>query len=385
MITVGEVERIGKIENPVLRNLLITQCYHDLSKAFSSSSPRSANWCTFATWASRQAGQTIRKEDLQRRLQTALQINQEVISLLKLIAAVIKRSSANLVFEELHNSVITELAGRTATKAADAVARGNKKVFDEIGLEFARYLSGPANDPVYSKSSIDSFCEQFREGQPPEGQQYLCNAFRRYYEAKFENQVKKKAELQFLANVEIGFHEQTRLQPEIAEALTATVIERSILKQRIQELMQRWSIRNRIIGIFQSLLSQTTLLDKYIDLLSALTGKIMRQIMTTHLMTLTFPPGRALVLGADLSADYPASLLKLDYPEALKFIALVDPTPDSLVASGATDWANLGERIHFICDLFRCHHENEQLFEYAFTKEQQAQIASGSVPASFEW
>ena len=127
MITVGEVERIGKIENPVLRNLLITQCYHDLSSAFSSSSPRTANWCTFATWASRQAGQTIRKEDLQRRLQTELQLNQELVSLLKLIAAVIKRSSANLVFEELHNSVITELARRTASKAADAIARGNKK------------------------------------------------------------------------------------------------------------------------------------------------------------------------------------------------------------------------------------------------------------------
>jgi len=27
-----------------------------------------ANWCTFATWASRQAGQTIRQEDLARTL-----------------------------------------------------------------------------------------------------------------------------------------------------------------------------------------------------------------------------------------------------------------------------------------------------------------------------
>jgi hypothetical protein len=385
MTTVGEVERIGKIENPVLRNLLITQCYHDLSNAFSSTSPRTANWCTFATWASRQAGQTIRKEDLQRRLQTALQIDPEVISLLKLLAGVIKRSSTNQVFDELHKSVITELASRTATHAADAIARGNKKVFDEIGLEFARYLSGPANDAAFSKSSIDSFCELLRPGQPPEGQQYLSNAFRRYYEAMFEHQVKKKAQLQFLANIEIGFHEQTRLQPEIAEALKATVIESSILKQRVQELMQRWSIRNRIIGMFESLLRQTTLLDKYIDLLSALTGKIMRQIITAHLMTLTFPPGKALVLGTDLSAEYPASLLKLEYLDALEFIRTVDPTPDSLVASGATDWASLDERIHFICDLFRCHHENQLLFENAFTSEQQAQIAAGNVPGSFEW
>jgi hypothetical protein len=385
MITVDEVERIGNIENPVLRNLLITQCYHQLATAFASGSPRTANWCTFATWASRQAGQTIRQEDLQRRLQTALQINTEVINLLKLIAALIKRSSAELVFNELHNSVITELASRTAANAANAVARGNKKVFDEIGLEFSRYLSGPANDVVYSKSSIDSFCEHFRPGQPPDGQQYLGNAFRRYYEAKFESDLKSKAELQFLANVEIGFHEQTRLQPEIAEALKATVIERSVLKQRIQVLMQRWGSRSTIIGMFQSLLSQTKLADQYIDMLSGLTGKVMRQVMTTHLMTLSFPPGRALLLGKDLSAGYPASLLKLVHEDTLKFVLLVDPTPDSLVASGATDWANLDERIHFICDLFRCHHENQILFENAFTSEQLAQITAGNVPESFDW
>src|SRR5688572_27138423 len=304
MITIDEVERIGKIENPVLRNLLITQCYQDLATAFASGSPRTANWCTFATWASRQAGQTIRKEDLKRRLQTALQINTEVISLLKLIAALIKRSSADLVFDELHNSVITELARRTATNAADAVARGNKKVFDEIGLEFARYLSGPANDAAYWQSSIDLFCASFRAGQPPDGQQYLSNAFRRYYESKFQIDLNKKAELQFLANIEIGFHEQTRLQPEIAEALRATVIERSLLHHRIQLLMQRWSSRNRIIGIFQSVISQTNLADQYIALLSGLTGKIMRQVMTAHIMPLTFTPARTVVLGKDLSAEY---------------------------------------------------------------------------------
>ena len=49
----------------VRRNLLITQYYHDLSVSLR---PRlgaeHANWCTFATWASRTAGRFIRDEEV---------------------------------------------------------------------------------------------------------------------------------------------------------------------------------------------------------------------------------------------------------------------------------------------------------------------------------
>src|SRR6185503_14607571 len=54
------------ISDSVLRNLRITQCYHELSLAVAERVAPGANWCTFATWASRQAGQTIRREDFVR-------------------------------------------------------------------------------------------------------------------------------------------------------------------------------------------------------------------------------------------------------------------------------------------------------------------------------
>jgi hypothetical protein len=71
--TTADVSRIGAIANPVVRNLNITECYARLAGAFAAQSRGpGANWCTFATWASRQAGETIRGEDvlddLQRRL-----------------------------------------------------------------------------------------------------------------------------------------------------------------------------------------------------------------------------------------------------------------------------------------------------------------------------
>ena len=63
-----DVRRIAAIANPVIRNLEITHCYSRLAAAFAARSGEGANWCTYATWASRQAGRTIRGEDLLEHL-----------------------------------------------------------------------------------------------------------------------------------------------------------------------------------------------------------------------------------------------------------------------------------------------------------------------------
>ena len=54
------IAAIAAIRNRVVRNLEITECYADLSAALRARTGDAADWCTFATWASRQAGQTIR-------------------------------------------------------------------------------------------------------------------------------------------------------------------------------------------------------------------------------------------------------------------------------------------------------------------------------------
>ena len=69
---ITDVDRIAAAGDPILRNLQITQCYHELSAVLAERTGPSANWCTFATWASKQAGQTIRKEDLARKLESVL-------------------------------------------------------------------------------------------------------------------------------------------------------------------------------------------------------------------------------------------------------------------------------------------------------------------------
>src|SRR5574341_641574 len=66
--TPREVIEIAAIRDRIIRNLRITECYHRLSLAMTARTGACANWCTFATWASRQAGSTIRAEALMDRL-----------------------------------------------------------------------------------------------------------------------------------------------------------------------------------------------------------------------------------------------------------------------------------------------------------------------------
>ena len=93
----------------------------DLSAAMHA---RTADWCTFATWASRQAGNTIRGEDL---------------------LDAFERASAR-------------------------VAEGNLKVFAEIGREFARFMAAVPIDARVDLPEFLAFAAGLRPGPPPDGQ-----------------------------------------------------------------------------------------------------------------------------------------------------------------------------------------------------------------------
>ena len=56
--SVETVDQIRAIDQAPLRNLHITQAYHALASALAARTGGGTNWCVFATWASRQAGQT---------------------------------------------------------------------------------------------------------------------------------------------------------------------------------------------------------------------------------------------------------------------------------------------------------------------------------------
>ena len=111
--TISDVDRIARIADPILRNLQITQCYYEISQSAAQWAGFSANWCTFATWASKQAGQTIRMEDLIRAFEERFYLSSEISSILEEIAGGLRRIGA-----KLENQVVKKALLRAINPAA---------------------------------------------------------------------------------------------------------------------------------------------------------------------------------------------------------------------------------------------------------------------------
>ena len=97
-------------------------------------------------------------------------------------------------------------------------------------------------------------------------------------------------------------------------------------------------------------------------------------------MTLSLP-GVTLSLARDVPGVFPAELRSIDNADLRELLARVDPTPETTRGSGARDWSDLNERIHYIADLFRVYQRNAELHTAPFRAEQAALIKAGARPA----
>jgi hypothetical protein len=375
----ADIRRIALINNPVLRNVLITQSYCELSQIIMSRTGTVANWCTFATWASKQAGQSIRKEDLLRTLEARVDIE-----LLKefqaLVAIAMEMGIGSSIKIRLHALVKNRLFIRVVDRISEAVAKGNQKVFEEIGFEFARFTATCFDDAEPDLQHFELFCREMRDGDPPDGQQYLKRAFANYYMAFFERDEQLRLEKLLLANLQIGFHEQTRLQPEILDSLNAAFIgKETFRKEVIDFLFPPGSWLSQVRFLYLQTTGETSRLEAAIDRLIMELQHLIRKQITAYLMTLNLPH-ESLLLSKDLQRTYPKMLSNLSCKDLLELMAKIDTTPESLKESGAEDWADLNDRMHFITELFRCYQFDEQLYQPAFKLEQVEAMKRGEVP-----
>jgi hypothetical protein len=259
------------------------------------------------------------------------------------------------------------------TRSSEAVARGNLKVFAEIGREFARFYAACLNDTRPDAEKITSFCEALRPNEPPEGQDYLRRAFRHYYQALFEDDEKKRIELLLLANIEIGYHEQTRLQPEINEALAAPIISpQEFARNLIKTLRPDGGWLTGLVWLILRLFGRLADFDAAIETVVAGAQRQAQWIVTETMMTIELPPNNRLRLGDDLTVGFPPLLQRITNPDLLYLLAQIDPTPDSQRESGADYWGDLPDRLHFIADMFRGYETSRELFEPPFSADRAA-------------
>ena len=104
-------------------------------------------------------------------------------------------------------------------------------------------------------------------------------------------------------------------------------------------------------------------LDGVFDGLIREVNRLIRQVITDHLMTLHLSSTEVLRLGRDLTGTFPQVLEQIDNARLREMLARIDVTPDSLKQSGAKDWANFTDRMHFIADFFRVYQEQRHLFD----------------------
>jgi hypothetical protein len=380
--TVAHVERIVAHGDPVVRNLQITLCYHELSHALAvRTGGAPANWCTFATWASKQAGRTIRKEDLARAFERRFEESPEASRADARAAAAIRSAGALPTGERVQGALRKARIPQSAfERASAAVARGNLKVFAEIGRAFAAFLALPVRDGAVAPDAFAAFLGDLRPGDPPGGQGYLRQAFSSYTQALSERDPTARAQLILLANLAIGWHEQVRLQPEIGEALDAPLGEPVKLRRDLLVELARLSLFSASGVLWALVPRRASALKPLLDELDRHVKRVAHEAVTALLMTLALP-GETLSLARDVPGTFPADLTAIDNPELRLLLSQVDPTPDTTRGSGARSWSDLHERVHFIADLFRVYQQRTELHDPPFSAAQVALIKAGTRPA----
>jgi hypothetical protein len=350
--------------DPVRRNLLITQCYHDLSAALAQRlGPENANWCTFATWASRTAGRFIRDEEIPGAF-------REVLAGSPRLTAGVSRANRALGWAraeaKVHEDEVLEVARRIVHEVGELITTGNLKVFSELGPVFSRTIDALGEDA--DGAAVERVAAALAEGESDRGGQTLLRrALLGYAAAHRTEDPHRRAELILLANARIGLHEQIRLQPYIAGSIDApvqlalfdTVDDVAACLPRGLRLLSKGALRVAVLGAARE------------------AKRHWQELCTRELMTLSLPD-ETLMLGRSLRAPkgqplYPLVLDPVDDPETLAFLT----DHGAVRPASAANWTLLADRMRYIVDLFRSRQCHRPLQGPPFTAAQLRQLAAG--------
>lgn len=362
----ADIERVAHLDRPVIRNLWITQHYHSLMGLLADVlGTGNANWATFATWASKTAGQSIRGEEIPREFQ---QLLSEEAKVQERLSHLLKAMSG--VWPEPLDPLAIPRA--VLARVSEQIAIGNLKVFAELAPLFAKFWDRFIDPQRLTEVELEAFVSELKSGPAEQdGQDSLKIAFTSYFAGARSSNPKEKAEYLLYGNLLIGLHEQTRLQSFIAGAMDAPFEEQSY--ERLLAAQPDW-LEAVTRPVFRALL---------VTLRKELEDRWER-LATRYLMTLTLPEGNLLRLGEDIpvaKAPFPAVLNPLEYEALKKLVASYDPNLDSLKGSGARNWTELNNRMAFIADLFRSRQQDQSLFRPPFSDAQLRVLALDQLPS----
>ncbi len=334
---------IAALDDLALRNYCISATYHRISRAmFEVVGPGNATWCTFAAWASEQAGRSIRLENI------------PLASLDPL---------------------------GCAARIRDVISLGNLRVFAEIAFVFERFIAWMRDRDAEGArrlaraggvAAVEALVACAMGFDPrtldesPDGQELLIGAFASYLEASWEPDPDARAELVFVGNAMVGLHEQTRVDPEVLGALALP---------EARPLVARWERSSLRAALSRARGAASTLLPSPVlrgarALLR--TGGALGSVAAVGTLLMELRVGAdVLALCEDITPvmgeEFPAHLRTFDIARPhvrarLARVMALDKTPHTLRGSAATDWTRLDQRMNFILDLFRSRQQSPAMF-----------------------
>ncbi len=365
LTTPDSVATIIAIDNKVVRNLLITQSYHELAGAMAQHlDPHNVHWCAFATWASKQAGAFIRNEELPTWLRRFLRLD---------IARPDAQGSGTALGNWIRRRPLAQYVRHVVADISDDIAQGNHMVYARLAPLFANFLPLIRDQATPDPEALHRFIADM--GYSPAIGHELRDAFTYYDQARFETHLKHKAELIFLANTLVGVHEQRRLQYPITSAL-ASPIDRLFGDLNASLSQRRWlrPVRRPLLRLSRWIMG------RWINTLTDISGNVATEILMTFAT-----PGLVLRLGDDVpclpsGASFPYVLRTLTHPAASGIIQAYDLTPNTLRGSSADNWANFSDRMHFIMDYFRSRQQTLNLLNPPFDNKQVEDMKAGHIP-----
>jgi hypothetical protein len=371
--SIEHVQAVLAIDDRVLRNYWVTQSYADLASGVSALlDPATANWCTFATWASCTVGRNLRGEDLPGWLHRRVVLADGMMGVVRvtnqaLRAERLDRHFVPIVPEHL-SVVVRELFGACATNLSD----GNTEVFGEIAPVAATFIQcfGDASvDPVSARGRVLAACE----GAPEfEGTNRLRAGFALWCDALAESGATRRSQLILAGSLQLGAHEQHHLQGPIAGSMDMGV------NQSLERLKRHLAAAGPAPAVLEEAV------DAVLTPLGRAVSALWGDLMTELLGTIQTPDG-TLRLDRDVpplpgQAFLPADVARVVVDDLDVLLERFDRADDDGHGSRALDWVSLDDRMNFIVNLFCSRHHRAALFQPPFPPSVLADIEDDRIP-----
>jgi ER-bound oxygenase mpaB/B'/Rubber oxygenase, catalytic domain len=344
------VARICCLPDDLFRLRWVSYAYHNLDERLSVGLGDNASWPAFARWSAYTIGEALRLDEVNPRLEDVLRDH-----------ALPARITGPLVRMQRYVRTLDDGA------MPRMLALGNRLVFHEVGWTVAHFLTWIDGQQARDTEAWDAYERAIEPFPPtdffrPSYPEWLRGGMRAYYDAWWERDPDRKAQLVLLGNMLIGGYEQWRVDSFFEVALDfnpGTLIDRLRIANHDDLAIELNGIRRGEMR--RSFRQQRGMLNWMSDAYAAF---LTRCILTWDAPLESRSP-TALRLGCDLPArrgalPVPPELEDLD-DDVQRIFDSFDRSGGQLRGTGARNWRRFSDRMSFIVNLFRTQQQNPNL------------------------